>query len=363
MVTNQSVSNRVDPDSVEALIDWFYFRFVLSRDTSVPHDPHELWAHVLFGFAPNYRGELYAGVPDMVLRHRIPPKYGLGLVPHEERPSLKDVQEGSVRLYNALSEGFLQRLYDPWSFGGRTAGISQLSDKIVSLCRSLLCQEGERLALSVTEPIVQYYERRLIPPDKRLPPELFDYAEQHFGSMPPRDEEEENRAIVNPEDMKQRFPQYAAGMEYFCGIIDKSYAREPFEDRYNRVVSKESRAVIAEHEEEILAVFQEMEPRVKEIVSSLGDVKTLEPLSPERIQELYDLCVRVDGYIKEQTGQYPHEMTLDEIRALPIEFLVRIREEFPWPHFDDNRPSSVGGTDDPRLVFACLLAEREEYGG
>ena len=139
--------------------------------------------------------------------------------------------------------------------------------------------------------------------------------------MSPRDKEAANGPIVDPEEMERLFPQSAAGMRYFCGIIHKYYGREPSEETYNRVVSQESRDFIAAHEEEILAVFQEMEPRVKEIVSSLGDVKTLEPLSPERIEELYHLCVHVDDYIKQETGQYPHEMTLYEIRALPIEFL------------------------------------------
>ena len=208
-----------------------------------------------------------------------------------------------------------------------------------------------------------YYKRRLIPPEKRLPPELFDYAEKQFGSMPSRDEEAVNGPIVDPEEMKRLFPQYAAGMRYFCGIIHKYYRREPFEETYNRVVSQESREFIAEHEGEILAVFSDMEAKVQKAVSSLGDVKTLEPLSPERIEELYDLCVRVDEYIKEQTGQYPHKMTLEGIRELPMSFLSEIQKKFPWPHFEKDQPSFVGGADDPRLVFDCLLAEREEYGG
>jgi hypothetical protein len=217
--------------------------------------------------------------------------------------------------------------------------------------------EGERPNYPMIARIRQYYERLLIPPEKRLPPEIFAYAEENFGSMPLRSEEGGSVKIVDSEDMKRLFPQYAAGMYHFCSIIDDYYGRDHRRD-YEKGVPQDIRDFITAHEQEILTIFEETEIRVEEARSS---ATTLEPLSPERIEELYNLCVKVDEYIQQQTGKYPHEMMLEDIRALPIELLVRIREEFPWPHFDGDKPLSVGGADDPRLVFACLLAEREAY--
>lgn len=366
--SGQNISGSGDPDSVGALVDWFQDRYGFPRDPR--GSVHEVLAHLLFGFAPNYRGELYAGVPDSVLRHL---KHQNSLIDNvlviiDHRPSLEEVQESLVRFHGSLSRFSLEQRYDPWTFRDSDKDRSP-QDWITQKIHDLYVQYGRENNLTGHgwsldyENTVTYYKRRLIPPEKRLPPELFAYAEQHFGSMPPRDEEAVNGPIVDPEEMKRLFPQYAAGMRYFCVIIHKYYRREPFEETYNRVVSQESREFIAEHEGEILTVFRDIEAKVAKTVSSLGDVKTLEPLRPERIKELYDLCVRVDEYIKQQTGQYPHEMTLDEIRALPIEFLVRIREEFPWSHFEEDQPSSEGAADDPRLVFDCLLAARAEYGG
>jgi hypothetical protein len=368
MVTNQSVSNRVDPDSVGALVDWFQDRHDFPRDPRV--SVHDIWAHLLFGFATNYRGELYAGVSDSVLSHL---KHKNSLIDNvlviiDHRPSLEEVKESLVEFHGSLSRFSLEQRYDPWTFRDSDKDRSP-EDWITQKIHDLYVQYGVENNLGVYEWSLDdvntsiYYKRRLIPPEKRLPPELFDYAEKQFGSMPSRDEEAVNGPIVDPEEMKRLFPQYAAGMRYFCGIIHKYYRREPFEETYNRVVSQESREFIAEHEGEILAVFSDMEAKVQKAVSSLGDVKTLEPLSPERIEELYDLCVRVDEYIKEQTGQYPHKMTLEGIRELPMSFLSEIQKKFPWPHFEKDQPSFVGGADDPRLVFDCLLAEREEYGG
>ena len=367
-VSGQNISGSVDPDSVGALVDWFQDRHGFPRDPTV--SVHDIWAHLLFGFATNYRGELYAGVPDSVLSHFRHKNSLIAnvLVSIDHRPSLEEVKESLVAFHGSLSRFSLEQRYDPWTFRNSDKDRSpeyQIKQKI----HDLYVQYGRENNLTECEWSLDdvntsiYYKHRLIPPDKRLPPELFDYAEKQFGSMPSRDEEAVNGPIVDPEEMKRLFPQYAAGMRYFCGIIHKYYGREPFEETYNRVVSQKSREFIAEHEGEILAVFREMEAKVEKTVSSLGDVKTLEPLSPERIEELYHLCVRVDEYIKEQTDKYPHEMTLDEIRALPIELLVRIREEFPWSHFEKDQPSSEGAADDPRLVFACLLAKREEYGG
>lgn len=343
--------NTVDSDTVGVLIDWFRNRYGFSRNPD--QDTHDVLAHLVLGFSPNYPGELYAGVPDMVFRHSIPPSDGRGFLPFGRRPSLEDVQQGLVRIHNALSGEFLNRRYDPWSHGGRTTGISQLMDAITSHFTG----EGERPNYPMIARIRQYYERLLIPPEKRLPPEIFAYAEENFGSMPLRSEEGGSVKIVDSEDMKRLFPQYAAGMYHFCSIIDDYYGRDHRRD-YEKGVPQDIRDFITAHEQEILTIFEETEIRVEEARSS---ATTLEPLSPERIEELYNLCVKVDEYIQQQTGKYPHEMMLEDIRALPIELLVRIREEFPWPHFDGDKPLSVGGADDPRLVFACLLAEREAY--
>ena len=355
-----------DPSTIDSMLQWFYNRYGFSSD-DLTQDPHDVLAHLVFGFAPTYKGEIYAAVPEMVLRHTI--LYDdVRDTFLERRPSLQEVEESLARIYNGFAKAALKRRYDPWNFEPESqTPFDCISNKrLLPLIEQIFDNQIDE-NLRDFAAALEYYQRLLVPPDKRLPPELFAYAEQHFGSMPPRDEEAVNGPIVDPEKMKRLFPQYAAGMEYFCGIIDKYYAREPFEDRYNRVVSKESRDLVAAHmvenEQEILTVFRDMEEKVEKTVSSLGDVKTLEPLSPERIEELYHLCVQVDDYIKQETGKYPHEMTLDEIRALPIELLVQIREEFPWPHFEEDQPSSVGGADDPKLVFACLIAKRGEYGG
>jgi hypothetical protein len=347
--------NTVDPDSVGVLIDWFRNRYGFSRNPD--QDTHDVLAHLVLGFSPNYPGELYAGVPDMVFRHSIPPSDGRGFLPFGRRPSLEDVQQGLVRIHNALSGEFLNRRYDPWSHGGRTTGISQLMDAITSHFTGRFCREGERPNYAIIASIHQYYERHLIPPEKRLPPEIFEYAEENFGSMPPRSEEETKKRIVDSEEMEQLFPQYAAGMYHFCSIIDDYYGRDHRRD-YEQGVPQEIRDFITAHEQEILTIFEETERRVEKARSS---ATTLEPLSPERIEELYNLCVKVDEHIKNTIGKYPHQMTSKEIRELPMGFLSEIREKFRYRH--DERPSSAGGADDPRLEFACLLADREAYRG
>lgn len=350
-------------DTMGSLMDWLHSKFDLRYDSPVLH---ELWSHLVFGFSVTYGGEIYAAVPEMVLQHMTYRKDNLVSISLGRRPTLEEVQENLASFHRKLNSIFLDARHDPWFFKNEGSQVpwDSIRNKIVDLYKERYGKEncfgkdGWRIDYVKT---VCYYQRRLIPPEKRLPPELFAYAEQHFGSMPTRSEEDAKRLIVAPEEMKKQFPQYAAGMDYFCQIIDACYGRAPYEDTYRQGVSEEKRTFIAAHEEAILAVFRDMEAKVEKTVSSLGDVKTLKTLSPEHIKELYDLCVDVAEYIKQQTDQYPHEMTLDQIRALPIELLVRIREEFPWPHFDQDQPLSVGGADDPRLVFACSLAEHAAY--
>ena len=350
-----SNSNTVNSDSVGVLIDWFYSRFGLPKGSAA----HEVWSHLLFGFSVTYQGEIYAAVPEMVLKHMAYGDNSLMSMPLGRRPTLEEVQENLVSFHDKLNSVFLEHRHDPWFFfrlfedsNNAKSPVGIINDKIYDL---YLDRYGEgtwsKWQLDNVKTCT-YYEQSLISPKKRLPREIFEYAEKNFGSMPPRDEEAVNCPIVNPEDMKQQFPQYAAGMEYFCGIIEEYYGWEPFEDRYNRCVSQESRDFIAEVEPQITAVFEETERRVEGARSS---ATTLEPLSPERIEELYNLCVKVDEHIEKTIGKYPHQMTSNEIRELPMNFLREIREKFPWPHFDDNRPSSAGRADDPQLVFASRL--------
>jgi hypothetical protein len=87
----------VDPDSVGVLIDWFYNRYGLSRNPD--RDPHEVWAHLLFGFSPTYQGEKLAAVADMVLRCN--PEYGSSSVSLRQRRSLETVQE-KLKGYDCL---------------------------------------------------------------------------------------------------------------------------------------------------------------------------------------------------------------------------------------------------------------------
>lgn len=292
--------------------------------------------------------------------------YVAGHTSLERVPFLGEVKESLLKFHNEINRDLLKQRYDPWNFEPESqAPFVSISNEILLPLQKQFLDNQTNDNLGDLLAACEYYEQLLIPSQERLPPEIFAYAEENFGSMPPRSEEGGSVKIVDSKDMKRLFPQYAAGMEHFCSIIDKYYGREPYEDRYNRCVSQESRDLVAahmaEHEQEILTIFQETAIRVEEARSSLGPAKTLEPISRERIEALYKLCVAVDEHIKQQTGQYLHEMTLEEIRKLPMDFLSEIREKFPYTH--DDKPSSAGGADDPELVFACLLADREAYRG
>lgn len=113
MVTNQSVSNRVDPDSVGALVDWLQDRHDFPRDPTL--SVHDIWAHLLFGFAPTYKGEIYGAVPEMVLRHIILDD-DAELIFLERRPSLQEVEESLARIHNGFAKDVLKHRYDPWNF-------------------------------------------------------------------------------------------------------------------------------------------------------------------------------------------------------------------------------------------------------
>jgi hypothetical protein len=346
-------SNTVDPDSVGVLIDWFHSRFGLP--TGLESEAHEVWSHLLFGFSVTYQGEVYAAVPEMVLKHMAYGDNSLISMPLGRRPTLEEVQKNLVSFHGKLNSVFLEHRHDPWFFWGlfedsnnAKSPANIISDKI---CDLYLDRYGEDTRMEewllYYFKTCTYYEGLLIPPQKRLPPEIFEYAEENFGSMPPRSEEGGSVKIVDSKDMKRLFPQYAAGMKHFCSIIDDYYGWDHRRD-YEKGVPQDIRDFITAHEQEILTIFEETERRVEKARSS---ATTLEPLSPERIEELYNLCVQVDDYIQQQTEKYPHQMTSNEIRKLPMGFLSEIREKFPWPHFDGDKPLSARRADDPQLVF------------